>query len=691
MNHNIRKFFAAGLGMAMVTLCAPVQIVSAAPTEVAAADEMTDMAVKVTALAAPVLTAEAIGYNTVTVSWNAVDQADSYELQQSEDNEDYVTIATLTPGQELCHTADNLYTKKTYYYRVVVTDVDGAAATSETLEAKPALSSPKVTKLEASSSGQIDIAWSAVEGADFYRVYRSTTKTGGYKRVKTVFGTSYTNKVTTGVTYYYKIMPLRYNPDGKKVYGKCSTPQSVAAQMEAPVISGVSNSTNNSLTVSWSAVPNADGYAVYRSLEKSSGYTLVKELGSASLNWTDTTVEAGTKYFYMVSAGKTADGKIAYGAKSAAKSKWTKSAPPVDLTVTQDNNGSVSLSWTASKAASSYRVYRAQGADGNYTQIAVRVIGSSYTDSGLTAGETYFYRVEAVHGSLVSEKSAAVSIQIGAIKVNTRTLFLGPGVTASLSVTSELPGTVTFSSGDSAVATVSKDGTVTGVAPGSTQITASVGGAATSVTVTVTDCTINGIDVSRWQQAIDWKTVKDSGIKFAMLRLTYGTSKDIQFENYYAGASEQGIPVGIYCYTLAKSVDEGIKEAENLVSLLDGRALGYPVALDLEDDLQIKNMNKAARTELILEYKRIIEDAGYQFVVYANLNWLNTYIDQTKLEEENVDIWIARYRSQSLGHGYEGGGNVRMWQYSSTGQVDGILDAYGRYINVDLDVCYEGY
>ena len=240
------------------------------------------------------------------------------------------------------------------------------------------------------------------------------------------------------------------------------------------------------------------------------------------------------------------------------------------------------------------------------------------------------------------------------------------------------------------MAAVSADGTVIGVAPGKTKIIATVGAVTTSVSVTVTDCQLNGIDVSKWQQAIDWKTVKDSGIRFAMLRLAHGTSKDIQFENYYAGAKEQGIPVGIYCYTLAKSVDEGIEEANYLLELLEGKTLDYPIALDLESENQIKNMNKAARTELILEYKRIIEEAGYQFVVYANLNWLNNYIDQTKLAEENVDIWIARYCSQSLGHRYEGGGNVRMWQYSSTGQVDGILDAYGRYINVDLDVCYDG-
>ena len=254
-----------------------------------------------------------------------------------------------------------------------------------------------------------------------------------------------------------------------------------------------------------------------------------------------------------------------------------------------------------------------------------------------------------------------------------------------------MPGKIGFVSENPAVATVNAEGEVTGVAAGKTQIQVTVGVVSTSVAVTVTDCPVNGIDVSKWQQDIDWKTVKASGIKFAMLRLAHGSSKDIQFENFYSGATEQGIPVGIYCYSTAKSVAEGKKEAENLLEMLDGKELTYPIALDLEDNAQLKNMNKAQRTKLILEYKKIVEDAGYDFIVYANLNWLTNYIDQKKLEENNVDIWIARYCSQSLGHRYTGGGTVQMWQYSSTGQIDGILDAYGRYINVELDVCYGEY
>lgn len=694
MKRYIRKILAAGLGAALVAVCVPAQVVLAAPTEAAGekADEaQTDEAQTTETFTSPVLTAESVGYNSVTLAWEPVDQAVEYVLQQSADGKKYTTIATRRTGQTPGFTADGLYTAHTYYYRLITKSVDGAEAVSDCIRVKPKLSSPAVTKLEAAAYNKIDIGWTAVEGADFYRVYRSTTKTGGYKKVKTVYTTSYTNKVSTGVTYFYKIMPLRYNPDGAKVRGTCSSPQSVSAVLQAPTLSTVTNTKNNSLTVSWISMPEADGYVVYRSLTKTGTYKPVGEAGKDAVTWTDTTVEAGTKYYYKLSAVKTANGEKYSGEMSGVKSKWTVSDAPVDVTVSQAGEGAVSLSWTPSKAASSYRIYRAVGTSGKYTKIASKLTACSYTDSGLTMGETYSYVIKAVHGSLVSEKSKAVSVKIGMIKVNTRTLFLGPGTTGTLSATSELPGTVSWSSADPSVATVSADGTVTGVAPGKTQILASVDAVTTSVNVTVTDCQLNGIDVSKWQQAIDWKTVKASGIKFAMLRLAHGTSKDIQFETYYAGAKEQGIPVGIYCYTLAKSVDEGIKEADTLLEMLDGKELDYPIALDLESENQIKNMNKAARTELILEYKRIVEEAGYQFVVYTNLNWLNNYIDQTKLEEENVDIWIARYCSQSLGHRYEGGGNVRMWQYSSTGQIDGILDAYGRYINVDLDVCYGGY
>ena len=690
MNRYIQKIFVAGLGVMAIALCAPAQTALAAVNETVETEAAGDSAAKADpVLTAPIPVVEATGYDSVTVTWEMTDQAVKYVLQQSTDKKHYKTVAARKVGQEMCYTASGLHTAQNYYYRLYVKSADGGKAVSGPVKVRPALSVPAFTKLEAASWNLVSMEWNEVEGADLYRLYRSTTQTGGYKKVRTVRGTSATNKVQTGVTYYYKIIPVHDNPDGKKVTGKASAPQSVVANLGTPVISGVKNSTGNQLTVSWSSVPEMDGYVIYRSLSEDGGYEQMAQTGADSTSWTDTAVEAGTQYYYKVGVYKTIKGTRTDGELSAAQAQWTAPQAPGDLALTQDGKGAVSLNWSPVKSAEYYRLYRAEGTSGKYTKIESKLTTNYYTDPGRIMGKTYTYRVEAVNGSHVSEKSEALSITIGSVKVNTRTLYLGPGVTGSLSATTELPGTIIWSSEDPGIASVSEDGTVVGVAQGKTQIYASLDTIRVCVNVTVTDCRLNGMDVSKWQGAIDWKTVKASGIKFAMLRLAHGTTKDVQFENYYEGAAKQEIPVGVYCYTLAKSVKEGTKEAAQLLKLLDGRELAYPIALDLESENQLKYMSKKARTQLILEYKRIIEEAGYRFVVYANLNWLNNYIDQSQLEAENVDIWIARYRSQSLGHGYAGGGNVCMWQYSSTGQVDGILDDYGKYINVDLDVCYD--
>ena len=549
------------------------------------------------------------------------------------------------------------------------------------------MEAPARITLENLGFGQLQISWTAVEGASEYRIYRSATETGGYKKIADVTDTVYTDTVTTEATHYYKVVAMRLNEKGKRVRGKVSAAQVIEVPSDIPQVTAVGGGTNG-MTVQWSSVDGAQEYVVYRSTKKGKGYKKVTT--TALTSYTDIGAEPGSRYYYKVAAGRLVDGVMKYQAKSPAKSGWTAPSAPTGLTAAQGEGG-IDLKWTAPKGATYYRVYRAVGSSTSYTLLADKVKKNAYTDAEITAGENYSYYVVAAHGTLIGGKSTAAVVNIGEIKVNTRTLFLGPGVSATLNEQSALPGKIGFVSENPAVATVNADGKVTGVAAGKTQIQVTVGVVSTSVTVTVTDCPVNGIDVSKWQQDIDWKTVKASGIKFAMLRLAHGSSKDIQFENFYSGATEQGIPVGIYCYSTAKSVAEGKKEAENLLEMLDGKELTYPIALDLEDNAQLKNMNKAQRTKLILEYKEIVEDAGYDFIVYANLNWLTNYIDQKKLEENDVDIWIARYCSQSLGHRYTGGGTVQMWQYSSTGQVDGILDAYGRYINVDLDVCYGEY
>ena len=692
MKRYIHKILAVGLGVAALTLCIPAEPVLAASAQTTVVEEVADLMKAATlSLKAPRPKVEQIGYDSVTLSWSEAKAAVSYELQQSVDKKKYKKVAKVKQGAELRYTVTGLDTAKTYYYRIVARDAAGKKAISAVRAVKTVLSAPVFTTLQPGACDKMDLAWTEVEGADYYRVYRSTEPESGYKRVKTVYETSYSNQVTMDVTYYYKIAAVRVNPSGKKVKGAYSEVLSGMATMGKSEITGISNNVYGVVTMNWNLIPGADGYEVSRSTKPAGSYETIGLAGAEAVSWQDVTAEAGTMYYYRVRAYKVVKEQVVYGEYSDEKAIVTVLPAPAELSVMQTGDTAVSVNWSPVDAAEYYRLYRAEGTSGKYKLIGSKVALCTFSDTGLIKGKTYTYRVETVSGALVSGKTESIPITIETLKLNTRTLYLGPGVKGTLSVTNDVSGTIVWSSEDPDVAVVGQDGVVVGVKPGKTQVLVTVDTIQVSVSVTVTDGLYNGIDVSKWQELIDWKTVKASGVNFVMMRLAYGTSKDVKFESHYAGATEQGISVGVYCYSTAKTVKEGIKEAKNLIKLLDGRELGYPVALDLEDKAQKDNMDNDQRTELILEYKRIVEEAGYQFVVYANLDWLKNYIDQSVLESEGVDIWIARYRNHTLGYGYTGGGNVRMWQYSSTGQVDGILKDNGLFANVDLDVCYDGY
>lgn len=196
---------------------------------------------------------------------------------------------------------------------------------------------------------------------------------------------------------------------------------------------------------------------------------------------------------------------------------------------------------------------------------------------------------------------------------------------------------------------------------------------------------IKGIDVSAWQGDIDWKTVADYGMGFAILRITEkSNARDSQFENNYAGCIQHGIPVGVYKYSYALTVAEIQQEAEKVVDVLDGRPLDFPVWLDLEWSEQRK-LSESALTTLIKTFWSVITAAGYKFGIYCNMDWYDNVIPDSL--KDKYDFWIARYPANDDGWLQE---RLRPsvgvgWQYSSKAKIPGI-SGY-----VDRDVFYKDY
>ena len=196
---------------------------------------------------------------------------------------------------------------------------------------------------------------------------------------------------------------------------------------------------------------------------------------------------------------------------------------------------------------------------------------------------------------------------------------------------------------------------------------------------------IKGIDVSDYQGNINWKTVADYGMGFAILRITEkGNVIDSTFEKNYEGCTKNNIPVGVYKYSYAMSVAEAQKEAEKVVDVLDGRKLDFPVWLDLEHPDQ-RNLSKSMLETMIKTFWGVVTVAGYKFGIYSNVDWYENVIP--KSSKSKYDFWIARYPANDDGWMQE---RLRPsygvgWQYSSKATIPGIPT------KVDRNVFYKDY
>lgn len=185
---------------------------------------------------------------------------------------------------------------------------------------------------------------------------------------------------------------------------------------------------------------------------------------------------------------------------------------------------------------------------------------------------------------------------------------------------------------------------------------------------------IKGIDVSRWNGKIDWKTVANYGMGFAILRITEkGNIVDSTFEPNYKGCIENKIPVGVYKYSYATTIAQIKNEANVVIKTLNKRKLDYPVFLDIEDKCQ-ENLSDSLMMKMIEAFRAIIVKAGYKFGIYCGYSW---YQYQLPEGAKKYDCWVARYPNNDTGELQErlrvpASSGVIGWQYSSKATIPGI-------------------
>lgn len=185
----------------------------------------------------------------------------------------------------------------------------------------------------------------------------------------------------------------------------------------------------------------------------------------------------------------------------------------------------------------------------------------------------------------------------------------------------------------------------------------------------------DGIDVSVYQEEIDFAQVKASGVDVVYIRAGYGLDKtDRYFERNAAGAKDAGLHFGFYFYMTAKNETEARQQAEFFVDLIRGKDYDCRPVMDFEKydgltDAQVRIIGLAFMT-------RLEELTGSVPMLYtdaynAGRLWGTDY--------ERYPLWVAEYGPEEprvTGDAWAGWSG---FQYADDGRVPGIQDA------VDLD------
>lgn len=194
------------------------------------------------------------------------------------------------------------------------------------------------------------------------------------------------------------------------------------------------------------------------------------------------------------------------------------------------------------------------------------------------------------------------------------------------------------------------------------------------------------IDVSKYQEDIDWAAVAGDGVEYAFIRLglrgyqSGALVLDDTFADNMMNAQNAGIKTGAYFFTQAVNVEEAVEEADFVIENLEGYDVECPVVFDVEmitsGEGRANQLSIEERTAICIAFCEKIKEAGYIPMIYGNIKCFVNMVDMTQLE--SYEKWFAFYDSY-LYFPYK----VSMWQYTESGSVNGIKG------KVDLNISFK--
>lgn len=198
-----------------------------------------------------------------------------------------------------------------------------------------------------------------------------------------------------------------------------------------------------------------------------------------------------------------------------------------------------------------------------------------------------------------------------------------------------------------------------------------------------------GIDVSFYNDDINWQAIKAEGIDFAIIRLGGRTWRDGELygdsytQEYLKEAKNAGIKIGAYFYSTAINSVEAVQEASVALNTLNGISLDMPLFIDMEysgiyPQGRADNLSTAQRHEVINAFCETVENSGYAAGVYSGENFMKSNLNYSQISQYTV--WLASYTSNNRLPNFTQ--RYDIWQFTDRGALAGVKG------NVDLNVIF---
>ncbi|BDG01214.1 fibronectin type III domain-containing protein [Anaeromyxobacter oryzae] len=330
---------------------------------------------------------------SVRIAWAPAVNATSYRLERA--SAGTTTWTQVVSGTGTAYTDAGRAPNASYVYRVRATNAAGDGPYSPEASVTTAPGAPAAPTFSGVAAQALTVSWTPpAGGAATYQLERGTSPFGPWSILATdLTGTSFGDSGLTGnSTYHYRLRAANaagtagaYSPTGSVT----TAPDPAVALPGMPGTPTFTSVTAMSVGVTWAVATNATGYEIERAVAEGGPWTQIG--ADTTPPFTSSGLAANTTYWYRV-RGTTAGGD---GPPSTTASVVTAPGVPGTPTFSAVTDTSVTVSWTAPPGgAAIYALERATSAAGPWAQVA-SATAPSWTETGLAAATTYWYRVRA--------------------------------------------------------------------------------------------------------------------------------------------------------------------------------------------------------------------------------------------------------------------------------------------------------